>query len=168
VPRDPTQPFDNPTAVRFAWTDEALYVGIEQPQDGAAATIGIALQAADRQGVQLTLYAPQREGELPLNAYFYRYDETGNGLQAVQGRKAQSQSVGHRGDKSLTTELRFRWSDIDAAPKTADPQPNRRFLVNIESYPQPDSKAASHHLSPWLIGTSPPWHSGYFKSLRLE
>jgi hypothetical protein len=167
VPRDPTLPFDNPAIVRFAWTDEALYVGIEQPLDRPVATIGVALQAADRQGIQLTLYAPQREGELPLNAYFYRYDETGNGLQAVPGRKAQCQSFGHCSDKSLTTELRFRWSDIDAAPKAADRPSNRRFLVNIESYPQPGSQAASHHLSPWLLGTSPPWHSGYFKSLRL-
>jgi len=64
LPRDPQQPNDNPTSIRFAWTTEALYVGIEQPADKASATMGITLMGADRKGIQLSLYAPKNNGPL--------------------------------------------------------------------------------------------------------
>ncbi len=179
LPRDPQQPNDNPTSIRLAWTTEALYVGIEQPADKASATLGITLMAADRKGIQLSLYAPKNNGPQTLNPYFYDYDSDG-GLRVVSGRKSQSQSVGSITDTKVTTELRFLWSDIDE-PVAADPgtpktlgtrnEPGiakRDFVFNIESYAEPDSKVPSHVSSTWLMGTQPNWHSGYYRALRLD
>ena len=167
LPRDPQQPNDNPTSIRLAWTTEALYVGVEQPADRSSATLGVTLMAADRKGVQLSLYATRTNGPQTLNAYFYDYDPNG-GLRVVSDRKAKSQSAGTITDSAVTTELRFLWSDIDVSlvPKTGG-SIDQSFLFNIESYPQPDSKVPDHISSPWLIGTSPTWNSGYFKSLRV-
>jgi hypothetical protein len=123
---------------------------------------------ADRKGVQLSLYAAKNNGPQSLSAYYYDYDENG-GLRIVKDRKANSQSAGHVSDTRVTRELRFLWSDIDA---TIGPQAEgvlqQDFFFNIESYPLPDSKVPSHVSSPWLIGTSPTWHSGYYKRLRIE
>ena len=161
LPRDSTQPNDDPTSIRLAWTNEALYVGLEQPAIRASATNGFTLMGADRQGIQLTLYAPKNNGPQTLNAYFYDYDPNG-GLRIVKDRKAQSTSVGSITETQVTTELRFLWSDFAESVAT-----KREFVFNVESYPQPDSKVASHVTSPWLVGTQPGWHSGYYKSLRL-
>jgi Domain of unknown function (DUF4838) len=167
LPRDPEQPNDDPTSIRLAWTDEALYVGIEQPADKASATLGITLMGADRQGIQLSLYAPKNNGPQVLNPYFYDYDPNG-GLRIVSGRQSQSQSVGAITDVKVTTELRFLWSDIAVSitPNAAG-NAKRDFVFNIESYLKPDSKVPSHVSSPWLVGTQPNWHSGYYRSLRL-
>jgi hypothetical protein len=168
VPRDPAQANENPTSIRLAWTPEALYVGIDQPADQVSANLGVTLMGADRKGVQLSLYAARNNGPQSLNAYYYDYDENG-GLRVVKDRKAHSQSAGHVTDARVTSELRFLWSDIDA---TIGPQAEgvlqQDFFFNIESYPLPDSKVPSHVSSPWLLGTSPTWHSGYYKRLRIE
>lgn len=168
VPRDPGQANDNPTTIRLAWSTEALYVGIKQPAHLASASLGVTLMGADRKGIQLSLYGARNNGSQALNAYFYDYDENG-GLRAVQDRKAHSQSMGHVTDTSVTSELRFLWSDIDV---TFGPQVEgafrHDFLFNVESYALPESKVPSHVSSPWLIGTSPSWHSGYYKRLRIE
>ena len=168
LPRNPQQPNDDPTSIRFAWTTEALYVGIEQPADNASATMGITLMGADRKGIQLSLYAPKNNGSQMLNPYFYDYDPDG-GLRIISGRKSKSQSVGAIIDTKVTTELRFLWSDI-AESVTPNEQgiAKRDFVLNIESYPEPDSKVPSHVSSPWLVGTQPNWHSGYYRSLRLD
>ena len=168
VPRDPTQANDNPTSIRLAWTHEALYVGIDQPADQVSANLGVTLMAADRKGVQLSLYSARNNGPQSLNAYYYDYDENG-GLRVVKDRKAHSQSAGHVTDARVTSELRFLWSDIDATiGSQAEAVLQQDFFFNIESYPLPDSKVPSHVSSPWLIGTSPTWHSGYYKRLRIE
>ncbi len=168
MPRDPLLPNDDPTRIRLAWTNEALYVGIEQPADRSSALLGISLMAADRKGVQLSLYATKTNGPQTLNAYFHDYDANG-GLRVVRDRAALSQSVGSIIDDNVTTELRFLWSDIGEVVVAEPGQIAKRdFLFNIESYSQPDSKVPNHVSSPWLIGTSPTWNSGYCKSLRLE
>ena len=168
VPRDPTQANDNPTSIRLAWTPEALYVGIDQPADQVSANLGVTLMGADRKGVQLSLYSARNNGPQSLTAYYYDYDENG-GLRVVKNRKAHSQSAGHITDARVTSELRFLWSDIDATIVTqAEGVIQQDFFFNIESYPLPDSKVPSHVSSPWLIGTSPTWHSGYYKRLRIE
>lgn len=167
LPRDPVQPNDNPTSIRFVWTNEALYVGLEQPINEASATHGFTLMGADRKGIQLSLYVPKNNGPQTLNPYFYDYDPDG-GLRIVTGRTSQSQSVGSITDSKVTTELRFLWSDI-AESVTPNEQgiAKRDFVFNIESYPEPDSKVPSHVSSPWLVGTQPNWHSGYYRELRL-
>ena len=168
LPRDPQQPDDDLTSIRLAWTNEALYVGIEQSADKASATMGITLMGADRQGIQLSLFAPKSNGPQALNPYFYDYDPNG-GLRVVSGRKSQSQSVGSITDAKVTTELRFLWSDIaESVIPNAEGIAKRDFVFNIESYLKPDSKVPSHVSSPWLIGTQPNWHSGYYRSLRLD
>ena len=167
LPRDPKQPNDNPTSIRLAWTNEALYVGVEQPADKASATMGITLMGADRQGIQLSLYAPKNNGPQTLNPYFYDYDPNG-GLRIISGRKSQSQSVGAITDAMVTTELRFLWSDIAVSVTPNAPGIAKRdFLFNIESYLKPDSNVPSQVSSSWLVGTQPNWHSGYYRSLRL-
>lgn len=173
LPRDPQRPNDDPTLIRLAWTGEALYVGVEQPVDKSSATLGVTLMAADRKGIQLSLYAPKANGPQTLNPYFYDYDSNG-GLGVVKGRESQSRSFGSINDAKFTMELRFLWSDIaesDIAKSViADEQGDiqRNFVFNIEAYPKPDSKVPSHVSSPWLVGTQPNWHSGYYRSLRLE
>ena len=167
LPRDATQPNDDPTLIRLAWNNVALFIGIEKPAYHASALMGITLMGADRQGIQLSLYAPQNNGPQTLNPYFYDYDPTG-GLRTVSGRKSQSQAVGAITAAKVTTELRFLWSDI-AESVTPNEQgvAKREFVFNLESYPQPDSKVPSHVSSPWLVGTQPNWHSGYYRFLRL-
>lgn len=166
-PRDPQQPIENPTSIRLAWTPVALYVGVEQPADRSSALLGVTLMAADRKGVQLSLYAPKTNGPQSLNAYYYDYDANG-GLRSVPDRKAMSQSLGTITASKVTTELRLLWSDIDAS---IDSQPALstagEFVFNIESYPEPESQIPSHISSPWLIGTAPTWNSAYFKTLRV-
>ena len=168
LPRDPAQPNDDPTSIRLAWTPDALYVRVEQPADRSSAILGVTLMEANRKGVQLSLYATRNNGPQSLNAYFYDYDPDGGGLRVVKDRKTNSQSIESITDSKVTTELRFLWSDIDVTlnPET-DGSIAHDFVFNIESYPQPDSKVPSLVSSPWLIGTSPTWHSGYYKSLRL-
>jgi hypothetical protein len=167
LPRDATQPNDDPTSIRLAWSSEALYVGVEQPADRASAILGISLMSADRKGIQLSLYATKTNGPQSLGAYFYDYDPNGS-LRIVKDRKASSQSVGSITDTLVTTEMRFLWSDLDARiGPLGDGSAKPEFLFHIEAYPSLDSKVPSHVSSPWLIGTSPTWHSGYFKPLRL-
>jgi len=168
LPRDPLLPNDDPTSIRLAWTDQALYVGIEQPADQASATFSITLMAADRKGVQLSLFAPKNNGPQTLNPYFYEYDSNG-GLRVVNDRKSLSKSVGTVTDTTAVTELCFLWSDIgESVAPDANGIAKRDFVLNVESYPLPDSKIPSHISSPWLVGTQPNWHSGYYKALRLK
>lgn len=96
--------------------------------------------------VQLSLYAPQRAGDLPLNAYFYDYDPNGY-LRPIKDRKPQTQWLGHATESKLATELRFRWSDITESPAGTDNTP-RPFVLNVEAYSQPDSKAPHPHQQP--------------------
>lgn len=166
LPRNPAQADERPATLRLGWTSDALYVGIEQPAAQAAASLGVALHAADRQGVQLTLYAPWRTGLLPLNAYPYEYDEAG-GLRSVARRELASEARAQVGAEGATFELRFAWSDLVAAPAPAV-DATRRFVLNVESYPTAEASVPSHVSSPWLIGASPTWHSGYFQTLRLD
>ncbi len=168
LPRDPRKPNDDPTSIRLAWTDKALYVGIEQPADKASATFSVTLMAADRAGLQLTLILPQNNGPQAVNPYFYKYDANG-GIVAVNDQKSQSKSWGTKSNTTSTTELEFLWSDL-AESVTPDLQGHakRDFLLDIESYPAADSKTATHSSSPWLIGTQPSWHSGYYKPLHLK
>ena len=168
LPRNPQLPNDDPTSIRLAWTDKALYVGIEQPADRASASFGITLMAADRQGIQLSLYGAPRPGPYPVQAYFSDYDsDETKGVE--KGRKALSESVGAATEKLVTTELRFLWSDIaESVTPDANGKSKRDFVFNVESYPLPDSKTATHVSSPWLVGTQPNWHSGYYKALHLK
>ena len=167
LPRDSQQPNDNPTTIRFVWTNEALYVGLQQPADGASATNGFTLMGADRKGIQLSLYIPKNNGRQTLNGYFYDYDPDG-GLRIVKDRKVHSTSVGSITDSKVTTELRFLWSDIaESVSPNEQGIAKSDFVFNIEAYGQPDAKVPSHVSSPWLVGTQPNWHSGYYRSLRL-
>lgn len=164
LPRDPSQPNDNPTIVRTAWTNEALYFGIEHPAEQAPALLLVGLMAADRQGIQLDLSITRRDGPQALGGYFYTYDyANGGSLRAEKDRKAVSQSYGATLNGRTTTEVRFLWSDITETPKV-----RQDFLFNILTYPKPDSNLPSHTLSPWLIGTSPTWNSAYWSRLRLR
>ena len=161
LPRDPQQPNDNTAKIRTAWTADSLYVGIEHPADQAPAHVIVSLMAADRKGIQLDLSFPRRPGPQPLNGYFYSYDRNGS-LQVVKDHKSQSQCVGATDDTHATTELRILWTDIAETPTD-----KRDYVFNVLTYPNPDSKVPSHTLSPWLVGTQPTWHSGYWSSLRL-
>jgi hypothetical protein len=168
LPRDPAHPSDDPTSIRLAWTPDALYVGVEQPADRSSAILGVTLMGADRKGVQLSLYATRTNGPQSLNAYFYDYDPNG-GLRVVKARKTSSRSMGSVTDSKVTTELRFLWSDIDVTLRPeSDGSIAHDFVFNIESYSQPDSKVPNLVSSPWLIGSSPTWHSGYYKRLRIS
>ncbi len=168
LPRDSLQPNDDPTAIRLAWTDKALYIGVEQPAHMASSTLSVTLMASDRKGLQLTLIVPKNNGPQAVNPYFYSYNSDG-GIIAVSNRNSHSQSVGSVTDSKVSTELGFLWSDI-AESVTPDTQGHSRrdFLLNIETYPLPDSKTATHTSSPWLVGTQPNWHSGYYKPLHLK
>ena len=96
-------------------------------------------------------------------------NDANGGLRVVTGRKSQSQSVASITETKVSTELRFLWFDI-AEPVTPNEQGKvkRDFVFTIEAYPMPDSKVPSHVSSPWLVGTQPNWHSGYYRSLRLH
>lgn len=168
LPRDPGRLNDDPTVIRLAWSSEALYLGVEQPVESASATLGVSLMAADRRGVQLSLYSPRAEGLQTPSAYFYDYDPDG-GLRLVKDRRAESRCARATVDGKATLEMRFLWSDLGERTDDRPEGPGKRdFLMNVEAYPLADSKAPGLVSSPWLIGSSPTWHSGYFKALRLD
>ncbi len=48
---------DDKSKFRFAWTPDALYVGIEQPIATAASIWEVSLMTSDRKGVQVALHA---------------------------------------------------------------------------------------------------------------
>lgn len=157
LPRDPLAPNDDESEFRFVWTPEALYVGIRQPLEKAAASFEVSLMTPDRKGVQADLFA-QPSGA--VSGYFYAYPSTG--MVAVPNRKSQSKLVVSKTDKYFTGEYRIPWTDLPT-----DPKPGGEVLLNISIYPKLDSKAASHVSSPWLIGASPTYNPAYHSTVRL-
>ncbi len=157
LPKDPNAANDDRSNFRFAWTSDALYVGIEQPADAASAYWDVSLMTPDRKGTQAELIA-QPSGS--IGAYFYQYPP--EGMKAVSGRKSDSKLVTHKTDRSVTAEFRIPWTDLPAEAKAGD-----EFLLNIAAYPKPDSKAPTHVSSPWLIGPSPGYNPMYHSSIRL-
>ena len=157
LPRDPKGANDDNSKFRFAWTPEALYVGIEQPTATAAAIWEVSLMTPDRKGVQVALHA-QATGSVA--AYFYAYPATG--MMAVPGRKSLSKLVAQKTDEIVTAEFRIPWTDLPTEPKPAD-----ELLLNIATFPKLDSKVPSHVSSPWLIGTSPTYNPAYYGTIRL-
>ncbi len=157
LPRDPKAANDDQSKFRFAWTPEALYVGIEQPTATAAAIWEVSLMTPDRKGVQLALHA-QATGSVA--GYFYAYPVTG--MMAVPGRKSLSKFVAHKTDQFVTAEFRIPWTDLPT-----DAKPNDELLLNIGTFPKLDSHVPSHVSSPWLIGTSPTYNPAYHGTVRL-
>lgn len=157
LPRDPAAPNDDASQFRFAWTAEALYVGIEQPLEQAAAIYEVSLMTPDRQGTQVVLHA-QPAGHVA--AYFYAYPPTG--MIAVPNRKSGGKIVIAKNATNVTGEIRVPWTDLPVQPKPGD-----ELLVNIATFPRGDSKAPTRVSSPWLIGTSPTYNPAYYGTLRL-
>ena len=157
LPRDPKAANDDNSKFRFAWTTEALYVGIEQPTATAAAIWEVSLMTPDRKGVQVALHA-QPSGSVA--AYFYAYPATG--MVAVPGRKSLSKFVAHKTEQHVTAEFRIPWTDLPTEAK-----PNDELLLNIGTFPKLDSQVPSHVSSPWLIGTSPTYNPAYYGTIRL-
>jgi hypothetical protein len=167
LPRDPAAEHDDPSAVRFAWTTEALYVAVEQPVSQTTYSFGVTLSDADRKQLQLSLYVTQGDGPRSLSPYFYGFDDGGS-LKRLPGRPIESACVGSVGEAKTITELRFCWSDIVSGEPSANKgPPTSALVVNVEAYPNAESKAPTHTSSPWLIGTQPNWHSGYYSALKL-
>ncbi len=158
LPRDPNAPNDDHSQFRFAWTPEALYVAIEQPTATAAAIWEVSLMTPDRKGVQVALHA-QPSGSVA--AYFYAYPATG--MIAVPGRKSLSKFVSIKTATHVTAEFRIPWADLSTEAKSND-----ELLLNIGTFPKPDSRVSSHVSSPWLIGTSPTYNPAYYGTIRLE
>ena len=157
VPRDPKAANDDASKIRFAWTNDALYVGIEQPTAQAAAIWEVSLMTPDRQGTQVALYG-QPSGS--VSAYFYAYPVTG--MIAVPGRKSLSKIVSAKTESHITAEFRIPWTDLPT-----DAKPNDELLLNVGTFPKLDSSVVSHISSPWLIGTSPAYNPAYYSTLRL-
>ncbi len=157
LPRDPGATNDDRSKVRFAWTPEALYVGIEQPLETTAAIFEVSLMTPDRQGVQVALHA-QAMGSVA--AYFYAYPATG--MVSVPNRMSLSKFVAAKTETHATAEFRIPWTDL---PKEA--KPDDELLLNIATFPKLDSQTPSHVSSPWLIGTSPTYNPAYYGTLRL-
>lgn len=157
LPRDPQAANDDLSLFRFAWTAEALYVGVAQPLDKAAAIYEVSLMTSDRKGVQVALHG-QPSGSVA--AYFYAYPPTG--MIAVPNRKSLGKFVASKTATQATAEFRIPWSDLPT-----EAQPNDELLVNIATFRQLDSKAPSHVSSPWLIGTSPTYNPAYHATIRL-
>lgn len=157
LPRDPNLANDDHSKFRFAWTPEALFVGIEQSLDKAAAIYEVSLMTPDRKGVQVVLHA-QPSGSVA--AYFYAYPTTG--MTAVQNRKSLSKFVASKTDTHATAEFRIPWTDLPAAAK-----PNDELLLNIATYTKLDSRTPSYVSSPWLIGASPTYNPAYYGTIKL-
>ena len=157
LPRDPQAANDDQSKFRFAWTPEALYVGIEQPTATAAAIWEVSLMTPDRKGVQVALHA-QATGSVA--GYFYAYPVTG--MIAVPGRKSLSKFVATKTETHVTAEFRIPWADLPT-----DAKPGDDLLLNIATYAKLDSKTPSHVSSPWLIGTSPTYNPAYHGTIRL-
>lgn len=157
LPRDPLAANDDNSNFRFAWTAEALFVGIEQPLDKAAASYDVSLMTPDRKEVQVELFA-QPSGSVA--GYFYAYPVTG--MIAVPNRKSLSKFVAAKTASHATAEFRIPWTDLPTEAKSGD-----ELLLNIATFPKPDSKTPSHVSSPWLIGTSPTYNPAYYATIRL-
>ena len=157
LPRDPMASNDDNSSFRFGWTAEALYVGIEQPLDKAAAIYEVSLMTPDRTGTQVALHA-QATGSVA--AYFYAYPATG--MVAVSNRTSLSKFVSSKTETHATAEFRIPWTDLPTEAKPAD-----TLLFNIATYPKLDSPTPSHVSSPWLIGVSPTYNPAYYGTIRL-
>ncbi len=157
LPKDPLAANDDRSKFRFVWTPDALHVGIEQPADAASAFWEVSLMTPDLKETQVALIA-QPSGS--IGAYFYQYPV--EGMKAVTGRKSTSKIVVHKSEQTVTAEFRIPWTDLPAEAKAGD-----EFLLNIATYPKPDSKAATHISSPWLIGPAPNYHPMYHSTIRL-
>lgn len=157
LPRDPNSANDDNSKFRFVWTPEALFVGIEQSLDKAAAIYEVSLMAPDRKGVQVALHA-QPSGSVA--AYFYAYPTTG--MTNVPNRKSLSKFVASKTATHATAEFRIPWTDLPV-----DANPNDELLLNIATYPKLDSTTPSYVSSPWLIGTSPTYNPAYYGTIRL-
>lgn len=157
LPKDPSAANDDRSQIRFAWTVDSIYVGIEQPKATASAFWEVSMMTPDLNGTQAVLIA-QHSGS--IGAYFYQYPP--EGMKAVPGRKSTSRIVVHNTDQTVTAEFRIPWTDLPT-----EAHPGDQFLLNIAAYPQPDSKAATHISSPWLIGPAPNYHPMYHSNIQL-
>ena len=162
LPKDPLATNDDRSQFRFAWTPEALLVGIEQPADAASAFWEVSLMTPDRQGTQVALIA-QPSGN--IGAYFYQYPQ--KGMKVVNGRTSTSKIVVHKSEQTITAEFRIPWNDLATEAKASEAKAGDEFLLNIAAYPKPDSKSATHISSPWLIGPAPNYHPMYHSTIRL-
>ena len=111
----------------------------------------------DRKGTQVALHA-QPSGSVA--AYFYAYPPTG--MIAVPNRKSLSKFVVHKTEQFITAEFRIPWTDLPTEAK-----PNDELLLNIGTFPKPDSAVSSHVSSPWLIGSAPTYNPAYHATIRL-
>lgn len=158
LPRDPTTPNDDTTtAVRFAWTPAALYVGFKQPTDKTSAVWEVSLMTPDMQGVQLELFA--RPGNV-ASPYYYRYPTTG--MLAVRDRESKSKVQIATHNQETHIEFRIPWTDIDTTPIA-----NNDLLLNIATFPNPNSTTPAYISSPALIGSAPAYHPMYYEHLTL-
>lgn len=155
--KDPMATNDDRSQFRFVWTPDALHIGIEQPANAASAFWEVSVMTPDLQGTQVALIA-QPSGS--IGAYFYQYPL--EGMKAVSGRKSTSTIVVHKTEQTVTAEFRIPWADLPTEAKAGE-----EFLINIAAYPKPDSKAATHVSSPWLIGSAPNYHPMYHSTVRL-
>ncbi len=158
LPRDPAAVNDDKSKFRFAWTSEALVVGVEQPKADAAAIYEISLMTPDRQGVQLALHA-RPDGT--VSPYFYAYPATG--MIAVSGRTTGSKIVSVQTDSEVSAEIRIPWADISVMPESG-----KEILLNIATFPRPDSPTPDRVSSPWLIGVSPTYNPIYYATITLQ
>jgi len=158
LPRDPAGANDDLTSVKFAWTDAGLYVGIEQPVEHASSAWEVSLMTPDMQGIQLELFG--RPGNV-ASPYYYRYPREG-GMLAVRDRKSTSRVVTTMNEKTTVVEFRIPWSDIDSSPTPAG-----ELLLNIATYPKPDSTTPAYVSSLSLIGSAPAYHPMYYERLTL-
>ncbi|MFO0875952.1 MAG: DUF4838 domain-containing protein [Gemmataceae bacterium] len=149
---------DDTTAIRYAWTPDALYLSVEQPREHASAGIEVSLTDMARSGFQLSLYC-NRDGS--AGPTFYRQGKDG-GLEAVKGRTSGSRMKLSGDDKQMRMEIRVPWSDLDVKPAA-----NGEFFLNVATYPKPISRVPSHVSSPWLVADTPAWNPAYFGLLRL-
>ncbi|MFO0904000.1 MAG: DUF4838 domain-containing protein [Pirellulales bacterium] len=158
LPRDPRASNDDRSQIRFAWTNDALVVGLEQPAESAAAIWEVSLMTPDRQGVQALLHA-QPNGSVA--GYFYAYPATG--MVSVPGRKSHAKFVSLRSTERVTAEFRIPWTDLPTKVRAGD-----ELLCNVAVFPKSDSRVPSHVSSPWLIGASPTYHPAYYGTIRLS
>ena len=157
LPRDPSASNDDDSEIRFAWTSEALYVGVRQTLEKSAAIYEVSLMTPDRKGAQVLLHG-QPGGNVA--AYFYAYSPTG--MSVVPNRKSLGKIVASKSATHVTVEFRIPWQDLPTVPK-----PNDELLVNVATFPKADSKTPSHVSSPWLIGSSPAYNPAYHATVRL-
>ena len=92
--------------------------------------------------------------------YYYRYPTTG--MLAVRDRKSKSKVQIATHNQETHIEFRIPWTDIDATPNA-----NSNLLLNIATFPNPDSTTPAYISSPALIGGAPAYHPMYYERVLL-